>query len=148
MGRGSWRSRYTVDNDLALKIYIKARAKQKLVAAFAERRELGKILIYLNQVTYTLDYLFLLQTIIRADQQGAVKFALMLSQIEGGCRVDYNTPIDLFLQVAADPGILLKISHFYLTILGFPADNSSEVVLPTNHDHNGSSDIHLEFIQE
>ncbi|KAL6562195.1 hypothetical protein OROGR_003202 [Orobanche gracilis] len=88
----------TVDNDLALKIYIKARAKQKLVAAFAERRELDKILIYLNQVRYTLDFLFLLQTIIRADQQRAVKFALMLSQIEGGCRVDYNTPIDLFFQ--------------------------------------------------
>ncbi|KAL6554610.1 hypothetical protein OROHE_007633 [Orobanche hederae] len=38
------------DNDLALKIYIKARAKPKLVASFAERREFDKILIYLKQV--------------------------------------------------------------------------------------------------
>ncbi|KAL6554205.1 Clathrin heavy chain [Orobanche minor] len=29
---------------------------------------------------------------------GVVKFALMLSQMEGGCPVDYNTPTDLFLQ--------------------------------------------------
>jgi hypothetical protein len=41
-----------VDNDLALKIYIKARATPKVVAAFAERREFDKILIYSKQVRY------------------------------------------------------------------------------------------------
>lgn len=40
----------TVDGDLALKIYIKARATPKVVAAFAERREFDKILIYSKQV--------------------------------------------------------------------------------------------------
>jgi len=40
-----------VDNDLALKIYIKARATPKVVAAFAERREFDKILIYSKQVS-------------------------------------------------------------------------------------------------
>lgn len=44
----------TVDNDLALKIYIKARATPKVVAAFAERREFDKILIYSKQVIYRL----------------------------------------------------------------------------------------------
>nr|CAD1822052.1 unnamed protein product [Ananas comosus var. bracteatus] len=89
----------TVDNDLALKIYIKARATPKVVAAFAERREFDKILIYSKQVVgYTPDYLFLLQTILRSDPQGAVNFALMMSQMEGGCPVDYNTITDLFLQ--------------------------------------------------
>ncbi|KAL6580329.1 Clathrin heavy chain 2 [Orobanche minor] len=39
----------TFDNYLALTIYIKARAKPKLVAAFAECREFDKILIYLKQ---------------------------------------------------------------------------------------------------
>ncbi|KAM3375864.1 clathrin heavy chain 1 isoform X1 [Capsicum galapagoense] len=88
----------TVDNDLALKIYIKARATPKVVAAFAERREFDKILIYSKQVGYTPDYLFLLQTILRSDPQGAVNFALMMSQMEGSCPVDYNTITDLFLQ--------------------------------------------------
>ena len=41
-----------MDNDLALKIYIKARATPKVVAAFAERREFDKILIYSKQVCY------------------------------------------------------------------------------------------------
>ena len=40
----------TVDNDMALKIHIKARATPKVVAAFAERREFDKILIYSKQV--------------------------------------------------------------------------------------------------
>ena len=31
--------------------------------------------------------------------QAAVNFALMMSQMEGGCPVDYNTITDLFLQV-------------------------------------------------
>ena len=42
-----------MDNDLALKIYIKARATPKVVAAFAERREFDKILIYSKQVGVT-----------------------------------------------------------------------------------------------
>nr|KAJ0206742.1 hypothetical protein LSAT_V11C500279160 [Lactuca sativa] len=94
----------TVDNDLALKIYIKARATPKVVAAFVERREFDKILIYSKQVccisltaihiklslihagwVYTFDYLFFLQTILRSDPQGVVNFALMMSQMEGGC---------------------------------------------------------------
>ena len=41
-----------MDNDLALKIYIKARATPKVVAAFAERREFDKILIYSKQVGF------------------------------------------------------------------------------------------------
>nr|KAJ0191165.1 hypothetical protein LSAT_V11C800403200 [Lactuca sativa] len=88
-----WSLVIEVDNDLALKIYIKARATPKVVAAFAERREFDKILIYSKQVCcisltavgYSPDYLFLLQTILRSDPQGAVNFALMMSQMEGGC---------------------------------------------------------------
>jgi hypothetical protein len=43
-----------VDNDMALKIYIKARATPKVVSAFAERREFDKILIYSKQVNENL----------------------------------------------------------------------------------------------
>ncbi|PPR96846.1 hypothetical protein GOBAR_AA23821 [Gossypium barbadense] len=103
----------TVDNDLVLKIYIKARATPKVVAAFAERREFDKILIYSKQVGYTPDYLFLLQTILRTDPQGAVNFALMMSQMEGGCPVDYNTITDLFLQ----RNLIREATAFLLDVL-------------------------------
>ncbi|CAL9160333.1 unnamed protein product [Musa hybrid cultivar] len=104
----------TVDNDLALKIYIKARCTPKVVAAFAERREFDKILIYSKQVGYTPDYLFLLQTILRSDPQGAVNFALMMSQMEGGCPVDYNTITDLFLQ---QRNMIREATAFLLDVL-------------------------------
>jgi hypothetical protein len=45
-----------VDNDLTLKIYIKARATPKVVAAFAEKREFDKILIYSKQVEGLFSY--------------------------------------------------------------------------------------------
>ncbi|XXG67428.1 hypothetical protein AAC387_Pa06g0783 [Persea americana] len=103
----------TVDNDLALKIYIKARATPKVVASFAERREFDKILTYSKQVGYTPDYLFLLQSILRSDPQGAVNFALMMSQMEGGCPVDYNTITDLFLQ----RNLIREATAFLLDVL-------------------------------
>ncbi|GAV85375.1 Clathrin domain-containing protein/Clathrin_H_link domain-containing protein, partial [Cephalotus follicularis] len=103
----------TVDNDLALKIYIKARATPKVVAAFAERKEFDKILVYSKQIGYTPDYLFLLQTILRSDPQGAINFALMMSQMEGGCPVDYNTITDLFLQ----RNLIREATAFLLDIL-------------------------------
>lgn len=40
----------TVDSDMALKIYIKARATPEVITAFAERKEFDKILIYSKQV--------------------------------------------------------------------------------------------------
>ncbi|XP_014508225.1 uncharacterized protein LOC106767788 [Vigna radiata var. radiata] len=47
-------------------------------------------------VGYSHDNLFLLQTIIQTDPHGAVNFALMMSQMEGGFPVDYNTITDFF----------------------------------------------------
>ncbi|GBG80598.1 hypothetical protein CBR_g31057 [Chara braunii] len=88
----------TVDSDMALKIYIKAKATPKVVAALAERKEFDKILIYSQQVGYTPDYLFLLQSIMRADPAGAVDFASRMAQMEGGSPVDVNTVAELFFQ--------------------------------------------------
>ncbi|KAG9442156.1 hypothetical protein H6P81_018010 [Aristolochia fimbriata] len=51
---------------------------------------------------YIPDYLSLFQTILRTDPQEAVTFALMMSHMQGGCPIDYNTITDLFLQV--NPG--------------------------------------------
>ncbi|KHG02496.1 Clathrin heavy chain 2 [Gossypium arboreum] len=65
------------------------------------------------QVGYSPDYLFLLQTILRTDPQGAVNFALMMSQMEGGCPVDYSTITDLFLQ----RNLIREATAFLLDVL-------------------------------
>ncbi|CAI9783277.1 unnamed protein product [Fraxinus pennsylvanica] len=46
---GKSNASYAVDNDLALKIYIKPRATPKVVTAFTERRKFDKIFIYSKQ---------------------------------------------------------------------------------------------------
>ncbi|KAG5064403.1 hypothetical protein JHK85_005586 [Glycine max] len=71
--------------------------------------ELGDLV----KVGYTPDYLFLLQTILRTDPQGAVNFALMMSQMEGGSPVDYNTITDLFLQ----RNLIREATAFLLDVL-------------------------------
>ncbi|KAF2580753.1 hypothetical protein F2Q68_00002811 [Brassica cretica] len=71
--------------------------------------ELGDLV----KVGYTPDYMFLLQTILRTDPQGAVNFALMMSQMEGGCPVDYNTITDLFLQ----RNLIREATAFLLDVL-------------------------------
>ncbi|THG03500.1 hypothetical protein TEA_021259 [Camellia sinensis var. sinensis] len=71
--------------------------------------ELGDLV----KVGYTPDYLFLLQTILRSDPQGAVNFALMMSQMEGGCPLDYNTITDLFLQ----RNLIREATAFLLDVL-------------------------------
>ncbi|CAN7002475.1 unnamed protein product [Brassica rapa subsp. trilocularis] len=88
----------TLDNDLALEIYIKAQTSPKVVVALVEKREFDNILIYSEKVKYTPDYLVLLQTILRTDPQGAGEFAVKMSQMKGGCPLDINTITDLFLQ--------------------------------------------------
>ncbi|CAI7850704.1 unnamed protein product, partial [Closterium sp. NIES-54] len=87
-----------VDGDMALKVYIKCRATPKVIASFAERGEFDKILVYSKQVGYNPDYLWLMQTMLRSNPQGALNFALMMAQMEGGSPLDYNTITDLFLQ--------------------------------------------------
>ncbi|KAK4760011.1 hypothetical protein SAY87_023142 [Trapa incisa] len=78
-----------------------------------DKLEYSKELGDLVKVGYTPDYLFLLQTILRTDPQGAVNYALMMSQMEGGCPVDYNTITDLFLQ----RNLIRKATAFLLDVL-------------------------------
>ncbi|KAG9442153.1 hypothetical protein H6P81_018007 [Aristolochia fimbriata] len=58
--------------------------------------------VWIHSVGYIPDYLSIFQTILGTDPQEAVIFALMMSHMQGGCPIDYNTITDLFLQV--NPG--------------------------------------------
>ncbi|WZY96091.1 hypothetical protein YC2023_068420 [Brassica napus] len=71
--------------------------------------ELGDLV----KVKYTPDYLFLLQTILRTDPQGAGEFAVKMSQMKGGCPLDINTITDLFLQ----RNLIREATAFLLDVL-------------------------------
>ncbi|KAB2607101.1 Clathrin heavy chain 2 [Pyrus ussuriensis x Pyrus communis] len=60
-----------------------------------------------------------------AKFQGAVNFALMMSQMEGGCPIDYNTITDLFLQrnlIREATAFLLDVLKPNLPEHGFPGE--------------------------
>ncbi|CAH8290985.1 unnamed protein product [Eruca vesicaria subsp. sativa] len=71
--------------------------------------ELGDLV----KAKYTPDYMFLLQTILRTDPQGAGKFAKAMSQMEGGCPLDINTITELFLQ----RNLIREATDFLLDVL-------------------------------
>ncbi|THU69571.1 hypothetical protein C4D60_Mb08t15820 [Musa balbisiana] len=103
--------------------------------------ELGDLV----KVGYTPDYLFLLQTILRSDPQGAVNFALMMSQMDGGCPVDYNTITDLFLQrnlIREATAFLLDVLKPNLPEHAFLQTKVLEINLVTE-----DPDIHLKYIE-
>eukprot|EP00899_Mesostigma_viride_P014185 jgi/Mesvir1/22768/Mv14160-RA.1 len=102
-----------VDADMALKVYIKAKTTEKVVALFAEKGEYEKIVKYSEQVGYRPDYLYLVQSILRVNPQGALSFVLMLAQMEGGCPLDFNVVTDLFLQ----RNMIREATSFLLDVL-------------------------------
>ncbi|GJS80169.1 clathrin heavy chain 2-like protein [Tanacetum coccineum] len=61
-----------------------AKATPKVIAAFAERREFDKILIYSKQVGYAPNYFFLLQTILRSDPQEFNALQFVFGKEKGG----------------------------------------------------------------
>ncbi|KAJ8443923.1 hypothetical protein Cgig2_032747 [Carnegiea gigantea] len=106
--------------------------------------ELGDLV----KVGYMPDYLFLLQTILRTDPQGAVNFALMMSQMEGGCPVDYNTITDLFLQ----RNLIREATAFLLDVLkpNLPEHGYLQTKLSELHKYLKSiedPEIHFRYIE-
>ncbi|KAL6586408.1 hypothetical protein OROMI_001396 [Orobanche minor] len=95
----------TVDADLALNIYIKDRATLKVVVAFAKRREFDKILIYSKQINqhnimFETGWISFCKPFFWQISRELLSLPLCcLKWREVILPVDYNTIIDLFLQV-------------------------------------------------
>ena len=85
------------DITLALSIYHRANAAQKVVAAFAETGQFDKILPYAQEVGYQPDYTSLLQHIVRINPEKGAEFAGQLASQEGGSLIDIDRVVDVFL---------------------------------------------------
>ncbi|KAK3233841.1 hypothetical protein CYMTET_55889 [Cymbomonas tetramitiformis] len=100
------------DVEMALQIYVKAKASPKVVQMLAERGEFEKMTKYAQQVEYTPDYLFLLQKCLQSDPQAAVNLALQIAA-QTPPVLDYNTITDLFLQ----RNMIREATSFLLDVL-------------------------------
>ncbi|KAL9112388.1 MAG: hypothetical protein Q9227_003230 [Pyrenula ochraceoflavens] len=85
------------DINLALSIYLKSNAPQKVIAALAETGQADKILPYAKQSGYTPDYVALLQHITRSNPERGAEFATQLANDESGPLVDIGRVVDVFV---------------------------------------------------
>jgi len=88
---------YAADQEMGLKVYVKARADVKVVTAFAALGDMDKIASYCTLTGYKPDYTYLLMRIVTVNPGAAVKLAIAVSKM-GLPTLDVNMLADLFLQ--------------------------------------------------
>lgn len=103
---------YPLDQETALKIYVKGRANQKVVQAFAARGEMDKLGAYCEQTGYTPDFSYLLQRLLAVNPTAAVQLALIISQ-KTPPPMDLNSLADMFLQ----RNMIREATSFLLDVL-------------------------------
>ncbi|KAJ5070113.1 clathrin heavy chain [Anaeramoeba ignava] len=102
------------DTQLALSVYLRAKASAKVVQSLAERGQYQNIIIYANKVGYQPDYAFLLSNIIRIDQAGAVSFVqLLLSEENEKPLIDIQVVITIFLNA----NMIKELTQLLLDVL-------------------------------
>lgn len=86
------------DAMLALSVYLRANAPNKVIQCFAETGQYNKIVLYAKKVGYTPDYPFLLQHVMRIDPEKGADFAMLLAKDEAGSLIDVDRVVDVFMQ--------------------------------------------------
>ena len=112
------------DPDMALRVWIKARANPKVVAALASKGEFEKMGKYCEMANYKPDYSYLLQSTLMSNPQGAVNIALQIAN-QSPPPLDFNTVADLFLQ----RNMIREATSFLLEVL--KNDNPEQAGLQT-----------------
>lgn len=101
------------DLNLALNIYLRANAAQKVIAAYAELGQFDKILPYAKQSGYAPDFNMLLQHIVRVNPEKGAEFATALAKDENGPLVDIDRVVDIF----QSQGMVQQATAFLLDVL-------------------------------
>jgi clathrin heavy chain len=102
-----------IDANMALSIYLRAKANDKVIQAFISMHQYDKILKYTKHVNYTPDYYFLLQNIVALDPAGASVFAQQLANNEGGTLLEWGRVADVFIS----RNMIKEATSFLLDVL-------------------------------
>ena len=104
----------SVDGKMALSIYLRANATEKVIQCFLATGRYRELVQYAVKVNYRPDYIYMLQSMIRSNNpRGAEEFARMLATAEGGPLVDVNMVVDAFMQLNA----MQETTSFLLDVL-------------------------------
>lgn len=104
---------HSSDPDLALKIYFKGGAHLKVIQTLVHRGDFPKILAYCQKVNYKPEWAQMLQGVLNLNPDGAVQFAVMLHEMEGGPALEPNQVIDMFVQ----RNLIKQVTAYLLDIL-------------------------------
>ncbi|XP_048742391.2 clathrin heavy chain 1 isoform X2 [Ostrea edulis] len=88
----------TVDQNLALSVYLRANVPAKVIQCFAETGQFQKIVMYSKKVNYAPDYIFLLRSLMRINPEQALQFAQMLVEDDEPL-ADLNQIVDVFMEM-------------------------------------------------
>lgn len=103
-----------VNLDLALAIYLRANAADKIINCYMQKGEFDKIVVYASKVKYHVDYSFMLQQLVRSNPAGALEFAKKLVTNDSGVQLlDANTVLEIFMSVS----LLREATAFLLEAL-------------------------------
>jgi clathrin heavy chain len=101
------------DKNMAVQIYLKANASQKVVAGFADLGLTDKILPYCLSVGYQPDWIPILNHLVTTSPEKGVEFATTLVNHEGGPLVDIERVVDVF----QGKGLVQQVTAFLLEAL-------------------------------
>jgi len=79
------------DLTLALSVYLRGDAPNKVILCFAEAGQYDKIVLYAKKVGFQPDYSYLLQTIMRMNPEKGAEFAQLLANDPSGPLLDLDT---------------------------------------------------------
>ena len=87
------------DPKMALAIYLRANATEKVINCFMQTGDYENIIKYAAKVGYKPDYVFMLQNMVRQNPKAAEDFAKRLASHESGPLVDINMAVEVFMQM-------------------------------------------------
>lgn len=90
----------TVDPRLALSIYVRGDAPDKVIQSFAETGEFDKIVLYAKKVNWVGNYANILRMVVRSQPDKSVAFAQSLVK-EGEVLADINELVTVFMESQA-----------------------------------------------
>ena len=106
------------NNELAMKIYLTAKAHEKIINSLLSVGDYVRVLQYCQKVGYQPNYLDLFRRIVQLNPQVADKFAVMLNE-KTETALDPNVVVDIFVQSS-----LIKQATAYL--LDYLKDDKAE----------------------
>lgn len=86
-----------MDAELALKTYLRATARAKVIECLVQARQLNHVIAYCQTTNHQPDWSLLVANIVRVDPEEALAFARKLTTADG-VSIDFDAVADAFIQ--------------------------------------------------